>query len=572
MWSAPPEHALDVPKFAAALNIHPITARILLNRGISTVDAARLFLDAPISALNDPFLLPDMHRAVDRIVQAIRNREPITVFGDYDTDGVCASALLARFFNAVHFPAQVVLPHRVRDGYGLSVAAVEKIAQERPGLLITVDNGTSAHDAIIAANAAGLDVIITDHHPCKKELPQALACVNPHRLDSGYPFKDLCGTAVAFKLVIALRRALRDANLLDGTEPNLQQLLPYVAIATIADIMPLMGENRILVKRGLQMLASHPGPGLSALLNLSEIGTATLDAEDIAFRIAPRLNAAGRMGDAGIAFQCLFEDDAAVAAGAATTLDRLNTDRQAAEQKILKALDSPEEKIKLEDAAGIAVGSAAYPIGVVGIIAGRLARTYQKPAVVVSFEHGVGKGSVRSIPGFAILPILERCAAHLTAFGGHAQAAGITIAPENWTAFQAAFNTAAEEGLKNHQRPARHVDAVVDATTLTPALGKDLRSLAPFGEGNPAPTLAVRAMSVHSRRMVGVNHLKLRIGDTMTTIDAIGFGLWNHPAAQGALSHVIGVPELNTWRGETTLQLRLLDLNPDLDWMMDRPQ
>lgn len=572
MWSPPPEPTIDIAAFAAALDIHPITARILANRGIATIADARLFLDAPITELHDPYLLPDMSRAVARIVQAIQNREAITLFGDYDTDGVCSSALVARFFAAIHHPVEVVLPHRARDGYGLNAAAVEKIAQNRKGLLITVDNGSSAHTAIARAAELGLDVIITDHHQCKDTLPHALACVNPHRADSTYPFKNLCGAGVAFKLLIALRKALRDANLLGDAKPNLQQLLPYVAIATIADVMPLTGENRILVKRGLQMLASHPGPGLSTLLHLSEIDPAALDAEDIAFRIAPRLNAAGRMGDAIVAYRCLAEDDAAIASEAAATLNTLNAERQLAEQKILRSLDAPEEKKKLEALSGIAIGDAQYPIGVVGIIAGRLARNFNKPTVVVSFEQGIGKGSVRGIPGFDIMPVIEACAEHLVAFGGHPQAAGVTVAFEKWPDFQGAFNAAVHARLQDHRVSARHVDALVDATDLAPALGKDLKKLAPFGEGNPEPVLAVRPMTIQSRRMVGTNHLKMRIGDKLTTIDAIGFGLWDHPAAQGNLSHVIGIPQLNTWRGEISLQLRLLDLNPDLDWMVDRPQ
>lgn len=548
-----------------------------MNRGITTVDDARLFLDAPITALHDPFLLPDMQTATRRIAHAIATGESITVFGDYDTDGVCAAALMARFFASISYPVTVVLPHRVRDGYGLTVAAVEKIAQDRPGLrragpglLITVDNGTSAHAAIARASQLGLDVIITDHHACKGELPQALACINPHRADSRYPFHHLCGAGVAFKLLIALRKTLRDASLLRNTEPNLLQLLPYVAIATIADIMSLTGENRILVKRGLQMLAAHPGPGLAALLNLSEINPATLDAEDVAFRIAPRLNAAGRMQEADIAFRCLSEDDAAIASAAAHDLHQLNTERQQVEQKILKTLESPDMGARLTAVSGIAVGDAAYPLGIVGIIAGRLARSHHKPAVVVSFEQGMGKGSVRSIPGLDILPILEQCASHLAAFGGHAQAAGISVSPENWPQFQIAFDTAVAAILENHATPARHVDAVVSTADLTTSLGRDLKKLAPFGEGNPEPILAVTPMTVHSRRLVGANHLKMKIGDTVTTVDAIGFGLWTHPKSQAPLAHVIGVPELNTWNGETRLQLRLLDLSPHLDWMVDR--
>lgn len=552
----------DIGTFAAELGVHAITARILRSRGITTVAAARLFLDTPISALHDPRLLPDMQLAIDRIVRAIQAKESITIYGDYDTDGVCATTIMLRFFRELGVNVTAMLPHRMRDGYGLTVAAVDRIIASGHSLLITVDNGTSALDAVAHARAAGVDVIITDHHQCKDQLPVALACVNPHRADSVYPFKDLCGAGVAFKLLIALRQRLRDDGFFAENQPNLQQLLPYVAIATIADVMPLTGENRILVKRGLQMLATHPGPGLAALMRLSEITPAELDAGDIAFRIAPRINAAGRLDDATIALHCLSEDDGIVASEAATTLDQLNTSRQNVEQKILRALDAPDQQAALTTVAGIAIGDAAYPIGVVGIIAGRLARTHRKPTVVVSFETGVGKGSVRSVPGLDVVAVLNDCAEHLSAYGGHAQAAGVTVTPENWPAFQQAFAQAVARHTSGDQPPTQTVDAHVATGDLTLELGRDLRRLAPFGMGNPEPVLAVQPATVQGRRLVGTNHLKMRIGDTTTMVDAIGFGLWNHPDAQGPIANLIGVPELNTWNGETRFQLRILDINP----------
>lgn len=552
----------DITAFAAELGVHPITAHILCNRGITTVADARLFLDSPISALHDPLLLPDMQTAVDRIVRAIHSKEPITIYGDYDTDGVCATTILLRFFREMGLTVAAMLPHRVRDGYGLTVAAVDRILTAGKGLLITVDNGTSALEAVAHAQASGLDVIITDHHQCKDPLPAALACVNPHRADSRYPFKDLCGAGVAFKLLIALRQRLRDDGFFSERQPNLQQLLPYVAIATIADVMPLTGENRILVKRGLQMLASHPGAGLATLMRLSEIAPAELDVGDVAFRIAPRINAAGRMADATIALQCLSEDDGSVASEAANTLNQLNITRQNVEQNILRALETPEQQSALTTATGIALGDASYPIGVVGIIAGRLARTYRKPAVVVSFETGAGKGSARSIPGLDIVEVLSDCTEHLSAYGGHAQAAGVTITPEKWPGFQVAFAKAVARRIAGHPLPAQAVDALVATRDLTTELGRDLRRLAPFGMGNPEPVLSVRPTLVEGRRLVGTNHLKMRIGDATTTVDAIGFGLWNHPDAQAPIAHLIGIPELNTWNGETHIQLRILDINP----------
>lgn len=552
----------DITAFAAELGVHAITARILRNRGVTTIEDARLFLDTPISALHDPHLLPDMQIAIDRIVRAIKSKESITIYGDYDTDGVCATTLMLRFFREIGVAATALLPHRVRDGYGLTVAAVDRVIKNGKGILITVDNGTSALEAVAHSQASGIDVIITDHHQCKDQLPAAIACVNPHRIDSHYPFKDLCGAGVAFKLLIALRQRLRDDGFFSEKQPNLQQLLPYVAIATIADVMPLTGENRILVKRGLQMLTSHPGPGLAALMRISEITPSELDAGDVAFRIAPRINAAGRLDDATIALHCLSEDDGKAASEAANALDQLNTSRQNVEQKILRALDAPEQKAALTDAAGIAIGDATYSIGVVGIIAGRLARSYRKPTVVVSFETGVGKGSARSIPGLDVVEILSDCAEHLSAYGGHAQAAGITVTPENWPAFQAAFAQAVAARIVGHHYPAQAVDAVADTSDLTPKLAHELNRLAPFGMGNPEPVLKIHPTTIEGRRLVGTNHLKMRVGNTTTTVDAIGFNLWNHPDAQGPITHLIGVPELNTWNGETRFQLRILDINP----------
>lgn len=508
-----------------------------------------------------------MRIAIERILRAIQSGEPITLFGDYDTDGVCGTAMVARFFRDIGIQVHSVLPHRVRDGYGLSVAAVKKLMTERNGLLITIDNGTSAADAVKAAQDAGIDVIITDHHHCPDSLPPAIAVVNPHRPDSTYPYPELCGTGVAFKMLMALRKALRDSGFFADQQPNLMPYLTYVAIATVADVMPLTGENRILVKAGLRSLATSPGTGLAVLMRLANIDPATIDSESIAYRISPRLNAAGRMDDAQIAFNCLYEDDVVRAAEAAEQLDCLNTARQAAEQKILRSLDTPDMKLSIDSSSGIAIGSSDYAIGVVGIIAGRLARLHDKPAVVVSFEHGIGKGSARGISGISVLKILEDCAGHLTAFGGHDQAAGVTVTPEQWPQFQNAFSEAASRYMATRTTSQRPVDAIVDATELTSQLGRDLKRLAPFGVGNPEPVLTVRPLTIHSRRLVGANHLKLRMGNNLVTVDAIGFGLWEHPAAQTAMQHVIGVPELNTWQGETRLQLRLLDLDPKLDWL-----
>lgn len=567
-WTSPPTHAINSQSWAAKLGLHPITAQILLNRGITTLEAAQLFLEAPIAALHDPLLLPDIEPALTRLIQAISQQERIILFGDYDTDGVCGTALMTRFLRQIGVTSETQLPNRYRDGYGVTPAAIEKIAAAGGGLLITIDNGSSAHAALQRAQQLQIDVIITDHHRCGDTLPPALACINPQRADSAYPFKHLCGTGVVFKLLIALRARLRDQGFFaTRTEPNLQQLLPLVAIATIADVMPLVAENRILVKRGLQILAQSPSPGLAALMRLAEVDPSDVSSEAVAFRISPRLNAAGRMTDPEIAWRCLSSDNPVEAAAAAETLQQLNQDRQQLEQKILKHLAEPTQTQHLETCAGIAVGSDDWPVGVVGIIAGRLAKQYGRPAVVVSFQGDVGRGSVRQVPGIDLIEVLNDCADTLVAFGGHTQAAGVTVQRAQWPAFQAAFARAVAQRQDQMAAPQQAIDAVVDATDITPALGRDLQKLVPFGAGNPEPILAVRPITVKGRRQIGTQHLKMQIGNTMITVDAIGFNLWQHPESQNPLSHVIGVPELNTWNGVTKVQLRLLDLNPKTDWL-----
>lgn len=553
-----------VRHLVTALDIHPITAQVLVNRGITAAETATAFFTPRFHHLHDPYTLPDMPAAVDRVVAAIRNGERICLFGDYDTDGVTGTALGVRFFRACGVPVDYWIPHRLREGYGLTVAAVERLATEQaPQLLITIDNGATAVEAVAAARARGINVVVTDHHEVGAVLPAAVAVVNPKRRDtaSAYPFPGLCGVGVFFKFCTAIRHRLRAEGFFSARpEPHLAQWLDLVAVGTIADVVPLRDENRVFCTFGLKTLRHTKNLGLQALCRVAGLDGARIAPRAVAFQIAPRLNAAGRLADATLAVELLTTESAPRAEELATTLNTLNGERQGVEERMLKdchrrLADQPPDRYSVVAAA------PDWPAGVVGIIASRIASAYGKPTVLISTEGGVGRGSARGVGNFPLLEALAACGAHLERFGGHARAAGITIRPEAIPAFAAAFDAAVRERWEPADSAAQlQVDAEVTAEELTPRLVAELQQLAPYGEGNPEPVLCTRDVGVKQRRIVGNNHLKLTVHNAMITFDAIGFRLGDHPAGQAHRLDLAFVPEENEWNGLRSIQLKLLDL------------
>jgi single-stranded-DNA-specific exonuclease len=517
-WTIRPCPHRKSSALAQELGVSEITASVLVRRGYGDPAEAKAFL-AGEQPLHDPFLLGDMAVAVERIRAAIEAGRRICVHGDYDADGICATVLAVLLLRELGANVEWHLPSRFDEGYGVSSATVERLADEGCGLVLTVDCGITAVAEVAAARARGLEVIVTDHHRPGAQLPECpIVATRP----STYPFPDLCGTGVVFKLGQAL---------LAAEAPVLRRHLDLVALATIADVVPLVGENRSLAIAGLRALARTQKPGLQALMRAGRVDPAAIDAGAVAFRLAPRINAAGRLGHPGAALELLLTDDAAEARALADQLEELNRDRQAVEERILRAAAAqvdewPEAKRRRR---GYVLWGQDWHEGVIGIVASRLVERYHRPVVLIAGTHGLWKGSGRSIPTFDLHGALGDCARYLERFGGHRAAAGLSIFPERVEAFADAFAAAAESALAPDDLvPTTVVDAVLPrGTTLTLELCQELGELAPFGLGNPDVTLLAPACELVDPATVGEGkHLRFRVRrEGVDAGGAIAFGM-----------------------------------------------
>lgn len=540
------------------LGISPVVAQVLLNRGIVDADQARRFLYGGAETLPDPFGLLDMEKAVARIGSAIAEREKITVYGDYDVDGITATALVYRVLARLGAVVEYYIPERQSEGYGLNDAALEALCQGGTRLVITVDCGIAAA-AEIARMDGRLDIIVSDHHQPPADLPPALAVLNPKRPDCPYPEKNLAGVGVAFKLCQALWRSCR------GDEPLFMDYLELVAVGTIADIVPLTGENRVLVKLGLAALAATANPGLQALIKVAGLADSRLDAGKVGYILAPRLNAAGRISHAAAGVELLTTGDSARARELAAELDSENAQRQLVEKELLAAAEAQLADSEAAAAKVIVLAGADWHPGVIGIVASRLVDRYYRPVVMISIRDGVGKGSCRSIPGFDIYKALQGCADLLLQFGGHQQAAGLTIDPANIDAFrerlaaQAAATLAAEDYV-----PVLNVDFQMALTEIDTALLEELACLAPHGMGNPSPLFVCEDLAVAGVKPVGQagRHLKLRVRRQGASGDVIAWDMGGLAADLNgdASIDLAFLPEFNEWQGQRHIQLKARDL------------
>jgi single-stranded-DNA-specific exonuclease len=517
-WTIRPCPHRQSSALARELGVSEITASVLVRRGYGDPAEAKAFL-AGEQPLHDPFLLGDMATAVERIRAAVADGRRICVHGDYDADGICATVLAVLVLRELGAEVEWHLPSRFDEGYGVSSATVERLADEGCGLVLTVDCGITAVAEVAAARARGLDVIVTDHHRPAAELPDCpIVATRP----SAYPFPELCGTGVVFKLGQAL---------LGAGAPALRRHLDLVALATIADVVPLVGENRSLAIAGLRALARTRKPGLQALMRVARVDPAAVDAGAVGFRLAPRINAAGRLGHPGAALELLLTEDGEEARRLADRLEELTRDRQAVEERILRAAVGQVEEwpeAKRRRRAYVLWGQDWHE-GVIGIVASRLVERYHRPVVLIAGTDGLWKGSGRSIPAFDLHAALGACSRHLERFGGHRAAAGLSILPERVEAFADAFATAAESTLPPEElTPTTVVDAVLPrGTTLTLELCQELRRLAPFGLGNPDVTLLAPACEVVEPATVGDGkHLRFRVRlEGVDAGGAIAFGM-----------------------------------------------
>jgi single-stranded-DNA-specific exonuclease len=548
-------------------SVPPLFAGLCINRGITTETQLQSLLNASLFDLHNPYTLHGMEAAVERIVRALHAGERMTIYGDYDVDGVTATALLIWFFREIGRKIPYYLPHREHEGYGLHCEAIRHIQATGTTLLLTVDCGISAIAEVDFARELGMDVIITDHHQCPPVLPNALAILNPHQPDCPYRDKVLCGVGIAFKLITALRARLREERVWKERLPNLKKHLDLVALGTIADIVPLTAENHILAKQGLLELEHTTKVGLQALKKVTGLDKKEITATGVSFGLAPRLNAAGRIETARIAVELLITEDPQQAWILASTLEQANRKRQAIQEQILRdAKRQLDTDPAFAQQPAIVVASEDWHPGVIGIVASKLVEEYSKPTILISLQGEIGKGSGRSIPALHLYQSLSSCQELLLNFGGHKAAAGLTIDRQQIDTFRTQFNQIVNTELKAEDfLPILHVDAEVTFAELTRPLLEMLKVLEPFGEANPPPIFAAYDLeTIGTPSSVGRerNHLRLTVRQESIALPTIGFRLAHLlPAIQQANRLALAfTPQVNQWNGREEIQLLIHDI------------
>ena len=566
IWDIQQPDPERVHQLCQQLNLDPLAAHLLVNRGIANVEAARRFLDPALSAIKAPACIKDIENAAARIARALEQSEKILVFGDYDVDGVTGTAILLDFIGQAGGQVAHYIPHRRREGYGLRAAHIDAIAL--PGkfaLIITVDCGISSHEAVEAANRRGIDVIITDHHLPDGPLPPALAVVNPKREDCPACLEHLAGVGMAFYLLIQLRTHLRQTGFWQQRpEPNLKHLCDLVALGTVADMVPLIQENRTFAQTGLRLMAQNPRPGLLALMDASRIDARHIEADDISFRLAPRLNAAGRMAHADLAVDLLTATDARNAHKLARKLDELNRTRQETERDIVSQIIARLERDPQEKSRpAILIRDTEWHEGVLGIAAARLVRRYAKPVILVSGRETLVRGSARSLPGIDIFALLQACTDLLHAFGGHAMAAGLTIAIDQWDAFRQRFWQCLEaQSTPADFIPHLAIDMEIALDAIDQRLFDTLALLRPFGQGVPEPVFMARDVEVVRQQTVGGKHRRLQLRSPNTprrrVFDAIEFNVADATRLPTRLHKVAFHVRRHNWNGSHGHQLHIV--------------
>jgi single-stranded-DNA-specific exonuclease len=549
-------------------NYSPFIQSILYNRGIKSLKKAEEFFDLDYEkGINDPFLLPDMKKAIKRTLQALKDKEKIAIYGDYDADGVTSTVIIKKLFKELKTKVVVYIPDRLKEGYGLNVKAIKYLKKKGVSLVITVDTGIRNVDEIKGFNEAGIDVIITDHHtPHETKLPKAYALVNPHLKISVYPFKFLSGAGVAFKFAQALIQEKGEDNFSIGFE---KWLLDLTAIGTIADMVPLLEENRIIAKYGLIVVGKTRRLGLKALMDKAGINynKSPVRSEDVGFLIGPRINAAGRMDHANSAFALLSEDDRNKAIKLADDLEVQNKKRQELTKNIFQTV----EKLKAKDKKYIFAGDKDWPLGVVGLVAGRLSEKFSRPVLIYMKEKDQIRGSARSIPEFNIIKALDELSDYLTEYGGHSQAAGFTIKNKNIEKFEAGFKKLTEKYIDEKALiPKLDIDYEIDLGELDENIFEEIKALEPFGMENEEPVFSLKKVLIKSLRYVGngEKHLKLMIcknndqAGIQKYINCIGFNFkeFEGKLKVGDLVDIAFTMFINSFNGSENLEFKLIDI------------
>lgn len=557
--SAPQE---EVTALQSSLQIHPTICQILVQRGIHTYEAAKTFFRPQLSQLHDPFLMKDMHKAVERIVKAFAAQEKILIYGDYDVDGTTAVASMFQFIRSLHPLSEFYIPHRYREGYGLSQAGIDYAAAHNFSLIITLDCGIKSVDLIQQAADRGIDCIVCDHHLPDAILPPAHAILNPKQIDCPYPFKELCGCGVGFKLMTALAKQLQ------LPDNSYLQFLDLVVTAIAADIVPINGENRILAYYGMKKVNENPCSGIKALLTLSGVQK-SMHIQNLVFIIAPRINAAGRMDDAQKAVQLFLQPDEASAMEWAEQLQVNNTERREADSQItIEALELLQHDPLHAAKKSTLVYRENWHKGVVGIVASRLIDTYYRPTIVLTKSGDYAAGSARSVAGFNLYEAIHACREWLLGYGGHFAAAGLTLLPEHIDSFSQAFeNAVAKQITPEQETPEIKIDATIQFADIKQSFFNILQQMEPFGPENMRPVfLATRVRNKGYSKLVKDQHIKFSLSQQNITFNGIGFNMAHlFPLVDsGELLDVVFTIDENEYNGNISLQLKVLDVKPHI--------
>ena len=545
-----------VEKIKNEFNLSKLVASIIASKGMKNQDEIEVFLHPRRNDFHDPFLLPDMEKAVDRIVKAINNNEKVAIYGDYDVDGITSSTVLHRFLKDRGLDTDIYIPNRLSEGYGLNSNEINKIAETGHTLIITVDCGITGKEEVALAKALGIDTIVTDHHEPPQEggLPDAVAVVDAKRKDNKYPFNGLAGVGVAFKLTQALTQRLNIRE-----EENLKYL-DIVCVGTISDIVPLIDENRTISQLGLRLVKQTRNVGLRVLLE--SIGYKKIDSNTVSFGVAPRINACGRMGHEREALQLFLTDNIEEAKEITQKLNNYNLERQDIEKRIF---DEAQEMLKIEEnkLPCIVLAKENWHHGVIGIVSSKMTEMYGKPSILLSIEENLEKGSGRSVPGFDLHEALENCKENIKQFGGHSMAVGITLEKEKFEAFKEAFEKYAENMNVSEIVPVINVDEKLSLDDISIQNIKELEILEPFGEANKMPIFQISNLKIDSIRAISEGkHLKMTLKDEKRVIDVIGFNMGNlaeeYPI--GTKVDIVGNLEINNYRGIENIQINLKDI------------
>lgn len=554
----------EVARLCDALGIQALTARILISRGLSDPDEAYTYLNPSLDKLSDPMQMCGMEEALHRTLQAFHERDPILVFGDYDVDGVTASSTVYQYLKRLGVEVQYMIPLRSNDGYGLNADRIHEIKAQGTRLLITTDCGISCHEEIVLARQLGMDTIVIDHHSIPHQIPPAVAILNPLLPTCSFPFKRLAAVGVAFNYIRALHQRLCELGAFPNGKPDLEEYMDIAALGTVADAVPLLGDNRILVRMGLEVLRRRRRPGVNALMERARLDGRPMTTRTIGYRLAPLLNAAGRIGHAGRCVELLTTDSYRQAEKLAKELERDNNQRQRFERQILQEAEAMAEQEFAKGRNLLMLSQEHWHPGVLGIVASRIKETFHRPAALVAISPETGKArvSLRSIEGIDLVAALHTVGEHLESYGGHTAAAGMTLHREKLELVRERLDAAIGAQVAQMPSPLLKLDADCALSELNEPFLAELRQMAPFGAGNPEPVLVTRQMRCARRRILSNRHLRVQLREGDKTYEAIGFALANQQELLRRDFDAAFTPRRARFRGKQQLEIQLRDLRP----------